>query len=151
MRLRLATVAICFAMPCAIVPAGADEAETIADIKAAMMEVGKAYSDHDVATIKRMTTSDHFAVARQFRKPLTVTEQIDTLSGYKREPFDFTDMAVRLLGDAAAFVTYENSYKEGDGNDGKPLPPRVFVSQVWLKQDGAWRQLSYQETPITPP
>ncbi|MCP4303848.1 MAG: nuclear transport factor 2 family protein, partial [Hyphomicrobiales bacterium] len=43
-------------------------------------------------------------------------------------------------------ITYENSY---EGNyAGTPLSARVFVSQIWLKQDGTWKQQLYQETPI---
>lgn len=148
--LRFATMAACLAMAGPALPAVADEAE-IAEIKAAVVEINEAFSTGDAATIRRLAPPDHFSVTTQFLKPLTLAEQLDSLDEYERAPFDFTDMDVRLLGDDAALVTYENSYKEGGQYKGEPLAARVFVSQVWLKQDGAWLQLSYQETPIAPP
>lgn len=148
MRIRFAIVAACFATLSPALPAIADEAATAAELKTAVLEVNKAYADGDAATIERMTTLDHIAVAPQFLKPLTISEQIDTLGEYKREPFDFTDIDVTVLADDAAFVTYENSYKEGGSFQGEPLSSRVYVSQIWLKQDGDWRQSFYQETPI---
>jgi hypothetical protein len=151
MRIRFAITVVCFAMAFPALPAIADEATTVAQLKEAVLEVNRAYAHRGAATVERMTTQDHIAVASQFRKPLTISEQVDTLGDYKREPFDFTDIDVTLLADNAAFVTYENSYK-GDGfYRGDPLPPRVYVSQIWLKQDGAWRQSFYQETPIVSP
>jgi len=29
---------------------------------------------------------------------------------------------------------------------GKPLPPNLLVSAVWVKTDGKWLELHYQET-----
>lgn len=151
MRILLSISAACFAILSSVLPAITEEAATAVELKKAVLEVNKAYADRDVATIERMTTPDHIAVAPQFGKPLTISAQIDTLGEYKREPFDFTDIDVTVIADGAAFVTYENSYKESDFYQGEPLAPRVYVSQIWLKQDGDWRQSFYQETPIDSP
>lgn len=151
MRVLLAIVAACFAILSPVLPTIADEAATVAELKTMVMEVNRAYADRDAATIERMTTPDHIAVAPQFRKSLTIREQLDTLGDYKREPFDFTHIDVTLLADDAAFITYENSYRESGHYQGKALSPRVYVSQIWLKQDGVWRQSFYQETPIVSP
>jgi hypothetical protein len=53
---------------------------------------------------------------------------------------------VTVLGPYAAQITYENSFK--GTFDGKELPKRVFVSEIWLKQKGKWLQQFYQDTPI---
>lgn len=150
MRFRLSIAAVCFAFGLPASPILADEA-TIAEVRAALETLGKAYSTGDAATIKRMTEPDYVGVAPQFRKPLTLTEQVDTLPAYKREAYDISAAEVKLLGDDAAFVTYQNSYKEGGTYEGTPVPLRVFVSQVWQRQDGAWRQMFYQATAIAPP
>lgn len=121
---------MCLATLSPALPAIADDADTFVELKAAVLEVNKAYADRDAATIARMTTPDHIAVAPQFRKPLTVAEQIESLGDYKREPFDFTELDVTLLADDAAFVTYENSYKKSGFYRGEPLAPRVYVSQI---------------------
>jgi len=151
MRMLLAVMGACIATLSLAQPTAADDAATVAVLKALVHEVNKAYADRDAATIERLTTPDHIAVAQQFQKPLTVQEQLDTLGEYKREPTEFTDIDVTLLADDAAFVTYENSYNDTGFYKGEPLPPRVYVSQVWEMHDGAWRQAFYQETPIVLP
>ncbi len=151
MSIRLAICAALLATLSPICPAGADDTATIAELETAVIEINEAFSKGDAETIRRLAPPDHFAVTTQFLKPLTLAEQLDTLDKYEREPFDFTDIEVRLLGDGAALVTYENSYRPGGHYKDEPLAARVFVSQIWLLQDGTWRQLSYQETPIAMP
>jgi ketosteroid isomerase-like protein len=130
-------------------PTAADEAETMAEVKAAVTEIEQAFIDQDVTTIERMFTPDHISIAERYSGAVHVPEQLETIDVLKRESFDLTPLDVRLLGADAALVTYQQSYS--GTYEGKALPPRVFVSQIWLKQDGAWRQLLYQETQIPPP
>ncbi len=32
---------------------------------------------------------------------------------------------------------------------GKPLPAKVYVTEIWVKRDGRWLQCLYQETPLS--
>lgn len=142
----LAALAVCL-LP--VGAAAADEAESIAEIKAAVAAIELAFADQDLPTIERMFTPDHISIATRYGGPVLLPEQFATVDALKRTTFDVTPYQVRLIGDDAAMVTYEQSY---DGTyDGVPLPPRVVVSQIWLKEDGAWKQLLYQETPIAAP
>ncbi len=50
------------------------------------------------------------------------------------------------LGRDVALVTFENSYR-GTFHD-KPMPSRVFVSEVWVKVDSKWLQKLCQETVV---
>jgi len=151
MSIRLAICAALLATLSPILPAGADDAATIAELETAVIEINEAFSKRDGETVRRLATPDHFAVTTQFLRPLTLAEQLGTLGEYKRAPVDFTDIEVQLLADDTALVTYENSYRPSGNYKGEPLAARVFVSQIWLLQDGTWRQLSYQETPIAMP
>jgi len=149
MRLRtafLTALAVCL-LP--VWTATADEAESIAEVKAAVAAIEQAFADQDLPTIERMFTSDHISIATRYGGPVLLPEQFATVDRLKRTTFDVTPYHVRMIGDDAAMVTYEQSY---DGTyDGEPLPPRVVVSQIWLMEEGAWKQLLYQETPIAPP
>ena len=127
----------------------ADETATMDKIKALVVEINEAFANQDVATIKRLARPDHIAIAAYRGKPARLEEQLKSLSELKRQPSDYSPINVTMLGDSAALVTFENSLK-GTWK-GKPLPARVFVSEVWIHQDGNWRQRLYQETPIDPP
>ena len=146
MQLRQIIVAGVAAIMIHALPASADEASVAAEIKAAMYKLNDAFAAQDVNTIESMVTADHLGVSSYYGRPLDTEEQIDTIGDFKAEYFDFTDPVVTVLGPNAAQITFENSFK-GTFED-KPLPPRVFVSEIWLKQDGKWLQQLYQETPV---
>jgi Domain of unknown function (DUF4440) len=93
-----------------------------------------------------MITADHIAVIPEYGKPITFAERLATFDQYSVVKSAFTPTQVTVLGPSAVLVTYENSNQGSYA--GKPLSPRVFVSQIWLKQDGKWLQQLYQETPI---
>jgi ketosteroid isomerase-like protein len=125
-------------------PAAADDTMT-AEIETAMQALNDAYTNNDRTTIDSMVTADHIGVT-SYGGVQTTAEQFTTLRELKGRYLDYTTIAVTSLGPDSALITYQNSF---DGTyAGKPLPARVFVSQIWLKKDGKWLQELYQETPI---
>jgi len=147
MRLRIAVLALLFIGVLPASGAWADDAALTAEIKARVNELNQAFADRDTAKIETMITADQIAVIPVYGKPTTFAERLPTLDQYKAIRSAFAPTQVKALGGTAVLVTYENS-KQGT-YAGKPLSPRVFVSQIWVKQDGEWRQRLYQETPIT--
>jgi hypothetical protein len=139
-------LAALFAALVLVLPARADDAALVAEIKARVNELNQAFADRDMAKIKTMITADHIAIIPAYGKPTPFGEV--RLDQYKVVQSAFTPAQVKVLGPTAALVTYENSNQGSYA--GKPLSPRVFVSQIWLKQDGKWLQDLYQETPIAP-
>jgi len=125
---------------------GQSEAATVKEIKAAVDNIEKAFADQDRAAIERMFTPDHISIAARYGGPVRLPEQFDTLVALKRKTFDATDLDVTLLSADTALVTYEESYS-GTFDD-EALPPRVFISQIWVRRDGAWQQRFFQETSI---
>jgi ketosteroid isomerase-like protein len=143
---RLSTILIFIAF---VVPFNqsfaADDAATKAEIEAAIKALNDAYAGGDETTIASMVTPDHMGVS-SYSGAQTFKEQFTTLGEFQARYFDYSPMSFASLGPDAVLVTYENSY-EGTFA-GKPLPSRIFVSQIWLRQDGMWRQQLYQETPL---
>lgn len=126
-------------------PVLADDAALSTEIDAAIKALNDAYAGGDEATISSMVTPTHKGVS-SYSGVQTTAEQFTTLGELKGRYFDYSPVSVMELGPDALLVTYENSY-EGTFAD-KPLPSRVFVSQIWLQEDGHWRQHLYQETPL---
>jgi Domain of unknown function (DUF4440) len=146
MRLSIVVLALLVVGALHASGASADDAALTAEIRARVNELNQAFADRDTAKIETMITADQIAVIPVYGKPTTFAERLPTLDKYNVVKSAFTPAKVTVLGPAAVLVTYENSNQGSYA--GKPLSPRVFVSQIWVKQDGKWRQQLYQETPI---
>lgn len=117
-------------------------------VVAAKTRLDQAFQDRDRSTIEAMMTPDHVAVTTYYGGPYAIAQQLETLDQLDADFFDFSEPEVTFLGDGSAWVSFENSYRGSYA--GKPLPARVFVSELWVKQDGTWLQKLYQETVIDP-
>jgi Domain of unknown function (DUF4440) len=144
--IRFVFLAVFAACSLHVLSAAADEAATVAQLQAAALELDKAYANQDMSTIKRMISSDSLSVAARYGGSASLAEQTKTFGELKRTNLDYTPIDVTLLGADVALVTFEKSY--AGTYEGKALPPRVFVGEVWLKRDGKWLQRYYQETAI---
>ncbi len=147
MRLRIAVLALLFIGVLPASGAWADDAALTAEIRARVDELNQAFVDRNMVKIETMVTPDQIAIIPEYGKPITFAERLATFDQYSVVKSDFTPTEVTVLDPSAVLVTYENSNQGSYA--GKPLSPRVFVSQIWVKQDGKWRQQFYQETPIT--
>ncbi|MCP4386258.1 MAG: nuclear transport factor 2 family protein [Hyphomicrobiales bacterium] len=126
----------------------AGDAALQAELDAAKDTLNAAFETHDRATIVSMMTADHLSITTYYGRALQASDQLDGLDGFAVEEAAFSPSTVTLLAPTVALITYENTYKGTYA--GKPLPPKVFVSEIWLKRDGEWLQGLYQETPIAP-
>lgn len=130
----------------AAAPAFADEAADIAAIEAQRTALGQIYESGDAEAIRGLMTPDQRPVTFVYDGPQTVDEQVATLKDLKVEVYDAIPPTVDMLGQDAALVTTEQSYRGTSKRN--PLPGRVFVGEVWVKVDGRWLQKFYQETVI---
>jgi len=145
MRIRLAIAAAALGV-CQFhaLPAAADDAATIAELKSAVVELDQAYANEDVATIKRMISPDNVSITPRYDGAASVDEQIATFEEIERKHSDYSPIDAALLRPDVALVTFEKSYT--GTYKGTTPPPRVFVSE--LKQGNTWLNRLYQETPI---
>ena len=125
----------------------AEDAQLVEELKAARLALDDAFQNNDVTTIRNMVTPDHVGVTTYYEGSYSADKEIATLSKLKVKYFDFSETKVDLLGADAALVTFQNS--QSGTFDGKPLPSRIFVVEIWIRKSGKWLQKHYQETPIS--
>lgn len=147
MRVRIAIAAAALGAGQLLAPpAAADEPASVAGLKAAVVELDQAYANEDTATIRRMIAPDAVSIAPRYGGAASPDEQIGTFEEIERTHSDYSPIEVVLLRPDVALVTFEKSYT--GTYKGAALPPRVFVSEIWLKDGDTWLNRFYQETPI---
>lgn len=126
--------------------ARAGDAEEIDAINKAAAELDAAFAKDDVGTVKQMMTPGHIAVTPYYDGPQSVADQAASLPDLQYGQTIVGDVSVALLGADTALRSFtaelNGSFK------GRPLPRRVFVSAIWVKQDGAWVERFYQVTAL---
>ncbi|MGD9502109.1 MAG: nuclear transport factor 2 family protein [Methyloceanibacter sp.] len=128
--------------------ARADDAQAIDAINKAAASLDTAFEKDDAGTVKQLMTADHIAVTPYYDGPQTVAEQIASLPDFAYEQTIAGDVSVAMLGPDAALRSFA---AELNGTfKGRPMPARVFVSSIWVKQDGAWAEKFYQVTALRP-
>lgn len=133
-------------LPLVISTVHADEAKEIADIRAAMSSLSEAFISEDVGAIKALMTPDHVAIGPTYDGPLSIDEQIAVFPRIALTEWVPTEPAITLLAENVAMSNFALSIV--GTIDGKPLHSRAYVTEIWLKRNGGWRQHVYQETAI---
>jgi hypothetical protein len=130
-----------------LIGAGATKDEgAVKEIQQAMQSLNEAFAKGDAATIRRLTTEEHVAITPYYGGPVVRGDQLKNLSDLKVPDYKAGEIKVSLITKDAALVTYpltqKGTYK------GKPVAPKNHVAAVWINRDGAWLEVSYQETPV---
>jgi ketosteroid isomerase-like protein len=135
--------------PIDLVMAQSNQAEIITAIDAASGTLDEAFVAGDAEGIRSMMTEDHIAVTPFYADPLSVDEQIASLTdltGYNQTVVG--NVSVSLLSPDVALRTFEakleGSYK------GNPLPSRVFINETLVKRNELWIERFYQVTTLPP-
>ncbi len=119
----------------------------MSDLKAAKVELDKAFVECDVSKIRQMMTTDHIAVIANHGSPLAADELLANLAAYDLTSFEIADVAVTTLAPDVALVNYD--VRQSGTYNGMPLPAKAFVSEIWLERDGEWLQRLFQSTERT--
>lgn len=123
----------------------ADEASELATVRTAMQTLDTAFEKEDEATIRSLVTPDHIAIAPVYGGSATVDEQFALFSDISYSVYDASERAVMFLDPQTVITNHQVSLK--GTFRGNSLPSPVFVTEIWVKQDGKWLQRLYQETP----
>jgi ketosteroid isomerase-like protein len=131
-----------------LAPARAGDAAVVEAINKAAAALDQAFERQDAEAIKKMMTPDHIAVTPFYHGPQTVADQLASLPELKYEQKIDGKPAVAVLGPDAAtrrFTAEFNGSFEGNSIQGK-----VYVNEIWVKGDAAWREKFYQVTALKP-
>jgi ketosteroid isomerase-like protein len=127
-------------------PLGAGD-PAVREVEKAVGMLNAAFVKQDAAAVKRLTTADHVAVTGYYGGPQTRAEQLKSLKDLKLTEHAPGKLSVKLLGKDTALVTYPVTLQ--GTFQGRAVPARNFVSAIWVRRRGQWRQVFYQETPLS--
>ena len=148
MRKIAAIVSLTILVTAGLSPARAGEAETIDAIVKAAAALDQAFERQDTKAVKDLMTPDHVAVTPYYDGPQTVADQVGSLPKLKYEQTIDGKPTVAVLCSDAAARTFK---AELNGSfEGKPIASEVYVSEIWVKRDGAWAEKLYQVTALKP-
>jgi len=118
----------------------------VAAVNAAAKALDDAFASGNAAEIKKLMTADHVSVTPYYGGPQTTDQQIASLPELKWTETIEGTVKVSPLGPDAAM---RNFISKMDGTfKGKALPSRVYVTEILVKQDGAWVERFYQVTTL---
>ena len=148
MRNIAAIVSLTILVTAGLSPARAGEAETIDAIVKAAAALDQAFEAQGTKAVTDLMTPDPVAVTPYYDGPQTVADQLGSLPKLKYEQTIDSKPTVAVLCSDAAARTFE---AELNGSfEGKPIASKVYVSEIWVKRDGAWAEKLYQVTALKP-
>ena len=118
------------------------------EIKKMEMERAAAAVKADTATLERMTADDYTFINRRGQ----LLTKADTMSRLKSGDIkltanDVSDLKVRVYGNTAVV----NGRVDVKGTmAGKDSSGPVLFTRVYVKKDGRWQSVAFQQTPIVP-
>jgi ketosteroid isomerase-like protein len=148
MRKIAAIVSLTILVASGLSPACAGEAKTVDAIIKAAAALDQAFEQQDSKAVKTLMTPDHVAVTPFYDGPQTVADQLASLPQLKYEQKIDGEPAVAVLCSDAAVRTFTAELK--GSFEGNPIASKVYVSEVWVKRDGAWAEKFYQVTALKP-
>jgi hypothetical protein len=125
--------------------AGPDDAEVRDELIAAARQLNKAYVLNDIPAIKQVTAANNITIMRDIQS-FSWADYLKVLPKLNTTSYKTKQTTARLLTDTVAQISY---IADVEGTfDGNPLTSPVRVLETWTKQDGKWKQSSYQETAL---
>jgi ketosteroid isomerase-like protein len=103
----------------------------------------------DVATLEGLTSDDYILINANGQ----LSNKAETMNAIKTGVIklssnEVSDMNVRVYGDTAV-VTGKSTAKGTIG--GRELTGPVMFTRVYVKKDGKWKSVAFQQTPVVAP
>lgn len=106
----------------------------------------EAFKKKDRKAYSNLLADDFVAVETDNQGTRNRIHAVNEIEGGNVHDYILTGINVMPLGSDSAFVTYESTIE---------FPPkaavrfsRVYISELWLKRDGQWKERHYQETHV---
>ena len=103
-----------------------------------------AWKNHDGKFFEGFLSDDHVELG--IGGPTNKAQVVRSVKSGICEVKDYTlkDFALHRLADEVALLTYYESQETSCG--GKAVPSPCWVSSLYLKREGRWRNVLYQQT-----
>jgi len=147
-RLAVVISFVLLAAPADFALAQTSDAETITAIKAASDALHDAFVADDAEAIRAHTTDDHIAVTPYYDGQQSVERIIAQMSDIDYTETIEGEPSVALLAPDVALRTFFADWK--GSFKGRPLPDRVYVSEILVNRNGKWLERFYQVTTVEP-
>jgi ketosteroid isomerase-like protein len=149
---RLATtvvIAVAFSLAApTTVPVHAQGSSVEEQLKKMERDRAAAVVKGDVAMLEGLTSDDYILINANGKVSDRATTMSDIKTGViKLTANEVSDLKVRVYGDTAV-VTGKSSAKGTIG--GRELKGPVMFTRVYVKKNGKWQSVSFQQTPIVP-
>ncbi|MET7417531.1 nuclear transport factor 2 family protein [Dactylosporangium sp. NPDC005555] len=115
------------------------------ELTGAVAELRTAFIEHNRDKVAALVTDNHVSIMSYARFDGRI-QLLDHFNDFAFRSLPTDDLTTTPLGPDAALVSFRSTV-EGTYAD-KPVPRDVLVGEVWLRQDGNWREATYQETPL---
>jgi ketosteroid isomerase-like protein len=145
-----AVLALAFAVTTVTAVSARGQAPSVEDqIKKMEQDRAAAVVKQDVKLLEGLTADDYVLINANGQVSDKATTMSDIKSGrIKLTSNDISDMKVRVYGDTAV-VTGKSSAKGTIG--GRELKGPVMFTRVYVKKNGKWQSVAFQQTPIAAP
>lgn len=127
------------------VAASSDAADPAKEVESAMEMLNDAFAKRDVAKVRSLMAPNHLAIT-PFAGKQQLDDQLRTLTDLKYDKYSAGPMSATTVSDTCVVLTYALTVQ--GTYEGRPLPSNCLVAAVWVKNDGKWQELQYQETAV---
>ena len=140
-RLRMVTIdRLPARLPCAH-PAD----DTASGVAAAVADLQAAFNHGDRDRVAALLTPGHVSILPYARFDGRAA-LLEHMADYAIRRYAVADLRVTPVATETVLVNLRGTITGRFG--GRPLSARVIVGQVWVRNEGGWREAYYQETPL---
>ncbi len=123
---------------------GAGAKGTASKIEALSRKAWEAFKAKDKDAYSKLLTDDFTGLEIDGKGPRNKTAGVAEAESYQINNYEISGFKTTSLGPNAALATY--TVNANAVIDGKPVQEKFDVGEVWVKRDGDWKQLYYQES-----
>jgi hypothetical protein len=119
--------------------------DAVREVQKSLQALNAAFVKRDLAVMKRLMADDHVAITPYYGM-VDREAQLKNLPETKITTYKEAGLKVTLLTKDVARVTYrlttKGTYKRTS------ISGNSYALAIWVKRDGRWQEVSYQETPM---
>lgn len=116
------------------------------EIQAAHEALRLAFQRNDATAIRQLVSPDHFDVTEFDEPPTPVWKRIaeNAFEDFRSEVV--SDVSIDELTPGLVLQRFEARLQ--GRYRGQAIPSRIAATMIWRREEGRWRQLFYQHTPL---